>query len=185
MLTSHSPLTFTSNKAPSLIRRGYALSTPFGVGPGKPNQDVTCVLGDLALGYHLFAFGIHQFAVFILLQALQHGFGICFWTESLQRIQSFIKTAIQTWQLTPSLSLTHLLRHLYQKQPEGIAWYSRERSKPEQVLSIKFPVLYLLSTAVFAFLSLTSVLPTLHRIGSPPSWMLHYVESHELKYYYA
>ena len=55
------------------------------MGPGNAWQEVTCVLGDLALGYHLFAFGIHQFTVFILLQALQHSFGICFWTESLQR----------------------------------------------------------------------------------------------------
>lgn len=39
-------------------------------GTGELSQDGTCVLGDLALGYHLFAFGIHQFTVFILLQAL-------------------------------------------------------------------------------------------------------------------
>jgi len=51
----------------------------------QESQDGTCVLGDLALGYHLFAFGIHQFTVFILLQTLQHSFGICFWTESLQK----------------------------------------------------------------------------------------------------
>ena len=49
------------------------------------SQSGTCVLGDLALGYHLLAFGIHQFTVFILLQTLQHGFRICFWTESLQK----------------------------------------------------------------------------------------------------
>lgn len=69
------------------MRHGSAHSVPLSVGPGKPSQDVTCVLGDLALGYHLFAFGIHQFTIFILFQALQHGFGICFWTESLQRIK--------------------------------------------------------------------------------------------------
>jgi hypothetical protein len=32
----------------------------------RAEQDGTCVLGDLALGYHLFAFGIHQFTVLIL-----------------------------------------------------------------------------------------------------------------------
>lgn len=91
------------------MRQVYASSVPLkphSVGPGKPGHDITCVLGDLALGYHLFAFGIHQFTVFILLQALQHGFGICLRTEPLQETKfyksSYPNTAINTSHITPS-----------------------------------------------------------------------------------
>lgn len=44
----------------------------------------TCVLGDLALGDHLFALGVHQLAVLVLNQARQHVLGIRLGAEPLQ-----------------------------------------------------------------------------------------------------
>lgn len=52
----------------------------------------TCVLGDLSLGDHLFALGIHCLAVFVLLQTLENIFAICLGTEAL-------KTTKQSFQL--------------------------------------------------------------------------------------
>ena len=45
----------------------------------------TCVLGDLSLGDHLFALGVHQLAVLVLLQALEHVLGIGLRAEALRR----------------------------------------------------------------------------------------------------
>lgn len=47
-------------------------------------QVFTCILGDLSLGDHLLALGIHQLAVLVLLQALQDVPGVCFSAETLQ-----------------------------------------------------------------------------------------------------
>jgi len=51
---------------------------------------LTRVLRDLPLGNHLFALGIHQLAVLVLLQALEDVPGICFSAETLQ--ESFPQT---------------------------------------------------------------------------------------------
>lgn len=37
---------------------------------GRLRQGGTCVLGDLTLGDHLFALGVHQFTVLVLFQTL-------------------------------------------------------------------------------------------------------------------
>lgn len=44
----------------------------------------TCVLGDLPLGDHLFTLGIHQLAVFVLLQTLENVSGVGLSAEPLQ-----------------------------------------------------------------------------------------------------
>lgn len=48
----------------------------------------TCILCDLSLCDHLFTLGVHQLAVLVLLQALQHVLGISLSTETLAERQT-------------------------------------------------------------------------------------------------
>lgn len=50
---------------------------------------LTRVLRDLSFGDHLFAFGIHQLAVLVLLQTLEDGPGVCFRAEPLKNKGQF------------------------------------------------------------------------------------------------
>lgn len=47
--------------------------------------DYTCVLSNLSLGDHLFAFRVHELTIFVLFQALEHAFGIGFRAETLKQ----------------------------------------------------------------------------------------------------
>lgn len=48
-------------------------------------SNYTCVLRDLSLGDHLFAFRVHEFTILVLFQALEHALSIGFGAETLQR----------------------------------------------------------------------------------------------------
>lgn len=54
----------------------------------------TCVLGDLPLGDHLFAFGIHELTVLVLFQTLKNVFPLRVRTETLKHTLNTCYTQI-------------------------------------------------------------------------------------------